>query len=126
MRKPRPLAQAKEYRAQAERQALFSVPIPPSMEAILFKESCFINSGFMVINKNLNPVVCRGSYKSNNCSIKEQKKPGIPKGITGHFSRFGYQNLEGIRAMAAFALDIDEAAGQPFQEAKSVGTGKRV
>jgi hypothetical protein len=53
LRKPMPLAQAKEYRAQAERQALFSVPIPPSSFAILFKESCFINSSFMVKRKSI-------------------------------------------------------------------------
>jgi len=28
--------------------------------------------------------------------------------------------------MAAFAIDIDEAAGQPFEEAEAVGTGKGV
>ena len=28
--------------------------------------------------------------------------------------------------MAAFAIDIDEAAGQPFEEAKAIGAGKGV
>jgi len=51
LRKPRPLAQAKEYKAQADKQALFSAigAPPPSRFAIMFKESCFINTSFFVM-----------------------------------------------------------------------------
>jgi hypothetical protein len=56
---------------------------------------------------------------------KTNKKPGILSGIAGHFL-IRLPDLNGIRAMATFAIDIDEPAGQPFEEADAVGAGKGV